>query len=288
MSPARKPPRAPGFLADTQYLLMLYIRSPHGICWSCFCCRPVILSKNRPEKTKNTNKEVGEERKSDIAVVVCFRPILQGAARVVRINNCRVGKDVARSQLGRAVGNRNKKKKRKKQHKSGFVNQANPQLLHLARCSPKVLECSWKAARETSPSIQVTRVSSGRKLCTTQTPAGSTDQHKPHHHPRELPQPPRWLKSSNTSPFQTSCSFAFSHHSLSIPESDESLRGPKNPILISEARLFFGEGSCPCLRQRCQYFKKITPPVQRRAEHTGQRSYLLNSGGNPAEPSLFN
>lgn len=59
-----------------------------------------------------------------------------------------------------------------------------------------------------------------------------------------------------------------SHHSLSIPESDESLRGPKSPILISEAQLFFGEGSRPCLRQRCQYFKKMTPPQFRKELNT--------------------
>lgn len=35
-----------------QYLLMLYIQSPRGICWSCFCCRLVILSKNLPKNTE--------------------------------------------------------------------------------------------------------------------------------------------------------------------------------------------------------------------------------------------
>lgn len=51
-------------LEDTQKVvgLMLYILSLHGTYWSCFCCRPVVLSGNQTSPFLSESRSLLEEK----------------------------------------------------------------------------------------------------------------------------------------------------------------------------------------------------------------------------------
>lgn len=90
-------PKQQDLRADRQYLLMLYIQSLRGICWSCFCCRLVILSKNPPEKDTEgkERRRWGKEEWYSSCCLLCADS--QRSCWLIKINDCRIRKQVARA-----------------------------------------------------------------------------------------------------------------------------------------------------------------------------------------------